>query len=231
MFQKLRYLKYYTKKLFRNWFTVEKSYSQHGEDLLIRSIIPDGVSSFIDIGANDGVLFSNSYKFAKSGAHGLCIEPSGSTFFKLRLNHLFHYKVKCLKGAVSKNNGMLHLIDKGYESTLSSVSFKKSKYSKKIKSFTFDEILKKFPFFTNIDLLSVDVEGHEKEVFEGLTNSKFYVKAIILETDKHDINNLLLMPALSDYRSIYTNGLNTILIHKSEKLNEPEKLPKGFISY
>jgi len=186
MFQKLRYLKYYTKKLFRNWFTVEKSYSQHGEDLLIRSIIPDGVSSFIDIGANDGVLFSNS---------------------------------------------MLHLIDKGYESTLSSVSFKKSKYSKKIKSFTFDEILKKFPFFTNIDLLSVDVEGHEKEVFEGLTNSKFYVKAIILETDKHDINNLLLMPALSDYRSIYTNGLNTILIHKSEKLNEPEKLPKGFISY
>ena len=39
------------------------------------------------------------------------------------------------------------------------------------------------------------------------------------------------MPALSDYRSIYTNGLNTILIHKSEKLNEPEKLPTGFISY
>ena len=92
MFQNLRYLKYYTKKLFRNWFTVEKSYSQHGEDLLIRSIIPDGVSSFIDIGANDGVLFSNSYKFAKSGAHGLCIEPSGSTFLNFVLTIYFIIK-------------------------------------------------------------------------------------------------------------------------------------------
>ena len=67
MYKKLRYIKYYTKVLLDNWTVNKNSYAQHGEDNLIEFLLP-GVSSFIDIGANDGVLFSNTYKFAKMGA-------------------------------------------------------------------------------------------------------------------------------------------------------------------
>ena len=104
MIQKIRYLKYYAKVLLNNWTVNKDSYAQHGEDLLIESLSPDGIKSYIDIGANDGVLFSNTYKFAKNGASGLCIEPSSTAFRKLQLNHLFHPKVKCIKAAVSSKN-------------------------------------------------------------------------------------------------------------------------------
>ena len=83
MIKKLRYLKYYAKVLLTNWTVNKDSYAQHGEDKLVEQLLPNGVNSFIDIGANDGVLFSNTYKFAKNGARGLCLEPSRSSYNKL----------------------------------------------------------------------------------------------------------------------------------------------------
>ena len=140
MIKKLRYLKYYAKVLLNNWTASKDSYAQHGEDKLVELLLPKGVHSFIDIGANDGVLFSNTYKFAKNGARGLCIEPSRSSYNKLRLNHLFNPKVKCLHGAVSNFEGSIYLKDKGYESTLSTVSKTKSIGSKKVCCRTFSSI-------------------------------------------------------------------------------------------
>ena len=61
--KKLRYAKYYAGVLFRNWRSKKDSFAQHGEDLLVEQLLPK-VQSFIDIGAKDGVLFSNTYKFA-----------------------------------------------------------------------------------------------------------------------------------------------------------------------
>ena len=65
MHKKLKYIKYYAKVLLNNWTVKKDSYAQHGEDKLVEQLLPNGVHSFIDIGANDGVLFSNTYKFAK----------------------------------------------------------------------------------------------------------------------------------------------------------------------
>ena len=56
MLRTLRYYKYYSKILLHNWFKSKNSYSQHGEDILIESLFPNRIKSFIDIGANDGVL-------------------------------------------------------------------------------------------------------------------------------------------------------------------------------
>jgi hypothetical protein len=65
MIKKLRYQKYYAKVLLNNWTVNKDSYAQHGEDKLIELLVPEGVNTFIDIGANDEALFSNTYKFAK----------------------------------------------------------------------------------------------------------------------------------------------------------------------
>ena len=160
MLQKLKYLKYYLGVLYNNWTVNKVSYSQHQEDELINLLLPNGVTSFIDIGANDGVLFSNTYKFAKKGASGLCIEPSKSSFRKLKLNHFFHPKVKCVNFAISDQNSTLFLNEEGYEKTLSRVSKKATKDSIKVISKTFDTLICENPSFTDIDLLSIDVDGH-----------------------------------------------------------------------
>ena len=72
-FKKLSYAKYYAGILFRNWTGKKESYAQHGEDLLVEQLLGE-IESFIDIGANDGVLFSNTFQFAKKGARGLCVD-------------------------------------------------------------------------------------------------------------------------------------------------------------
>ena len=114
MIQKLKYAKYYAKVLLNNWTVSKNSYAQHGEDRLVELLLPNGVNSFIDIGANDGVLFSNTYKFAKNGAQGLCVEPSKNSYKKLRLNHLFHRNITCINTAISNTNGKIYLCELGY---------------------------------------------------------------------------------------------------------------------
>ena len=231
MLKKIKYIKYYSKILLNNLFITNETYSQHGEDILLDRLLPDGIKSFIDIGANDGVLFSNSYKFAKKGAYGLCVEPSINSFHKLRLNHLLHPKVKCVHGAVSDIEGIVYLQERGYESTLSEVSKNKSSNSYEVKSYKFDHILKQYPKFTCVDLLTVDVEGHEKEVFKGLTIEGFKAKIIILECDKTEISNLLATNSLQDYEGAFYNGVNIIMKHKEVRLSEILKLPQGFTKW
>ena len=222
----LRYIKYYSRILRKNWRQIQESYAQHSEDILIERILGrDSIRSFIDIGANDGVLFSNTYKFAKVGAHGLCLEPCPSTFFKLRLNHLFHPRIKCIRAAVSNRSGSIKFIKDGYEEILSRVADSSCSQTVDVSSkeptitvpaLTFEQILSRHSRFRTTDLLSVDVEGHERQVFEGLQNCLFQARVIVLEADKTDIDSLLSLPTLVDYIPCYNNGVNLILIHKSE---------------
>ena len=228
MEKKLKYLKYYAKVLLNNWTIKKDSYAQHGEDKLVEQLLPNGVHSFIDIGANDGVLFSNTYKFAKLKARGLCIEPVKNSFFKLKLNHIFHPKVKCINSAISDLNEDLFIQEKGYESTLSEITKNKTPNSYKVRAYTFENLLKKYPSFHKIDFLSVDVEGHEKEVFNSLHSFKFYSKIIILESDKSEINDLLSINSLCNYQPVLHNGINTIFKHKDVHILNPNDLPEGF---
>jgi len=236
--KKLKYAKYYAGVLFRNWRSKKESFAQHGEDLLIEQLLPK-VESFIDIGANDGVLFSNTYKFAKSGARGLCLEPSPSTFFKLRLNHLFHPKVKCVRAAVSNRPGSLPFIEDGYEAVLSRVTGTEHEESKEqsdlpatieVPALTLGQIVSKYESFQETDLLSIDVEGHERQILEGMNDTSLRARIIILETDKSDIDSLMQLPALKRYRPTYSNGINSIFTIKNGNYKKPKVLPTNFLS-
>ena len=233
MISSLKYAKYYAGVLWKNWSQNRDTYAQHGEDLLVESLLrPDSVRSFIDVGANDGVLFSNTYKFAKTGACGLCLEPSPPTFRKLRLNHLFHPKVKCVRAALSDNPGSVPFVHDGHEAVLSRVATVDSSSDNgktiKVPALTFSQLLERHPSFRKIDLLSVNVEGHEKQVFQGLGEHPFQARLIILETDKSGANDLLALPALRSYEPRYTNDVNLILAHNTENLPVPSELPQGF---
>ena len=238
--KKLKYSKYYGTLLIRNWRSKNKSYAQHGEDLLVEQLLGK-IKSFIDVGANDGVLFSNTYKFAKTGAGGLCLEPSPSCFLKLRLNHLFHPRVKCVRAAVSNRSGSISFIKDGYEEVLSRVTDSSCSQNANhsideptisVPALTLKKILHRYSCFQQVDLLSVDVEGHEKQVFEGLQGYPFKARIIILEADKMETGRILSLPFFEDYAPKYTNGVNLFLMHKSEaekQRNQNNSLPGKFV--
>src|SRR5512138_2270277 len=63
---------------------LRNSYSQKGEDLVIDKVLGKKKNGFyIDVGANDPVLISNTYRFYKKGWTGINIEPNPLLFKKL----------------------------------------------------------------------------------------------------------------------------------------------------
>ncbi|MDA9119358.1 FkbM family methyltransferase [Opitutales bacterium] len=227
MIKKLRYLKYYAKVLLNNWRENKETYSQHGEDILASKILGK-VNSFVEIGANDGVLFSNCYKFAKAGARGICLEPSRKAFWKLKLNHIPHPRVICLKFAISNESKDLYFEEAGYESVLSNVKTEYIEGRRKIKAISLQDLWCMHPSFKKIDLLSLDVEGHEKEVLKGSGDEPLEIKVIILESDKFDQNEILSIPCLREHKVSYMNSINMILTHKSLNFSKIDVLPEGF---
>lgn len=65
-------------------------FSQNGQDAFIIEELFPGKNRgfFVDIGANDGVTFNNTYALEKKGWRGLCIEPHPVVFNILRRNRL-----------------------------------------------------------------------------------------------------------------------------------------------
>jgi len=229
IYTSIKYAKYYSTILLKNWFVNKSSYAQHGEDSLIESIVGDDkITSFIDIGANDGVLFSNTFKFAKNGSYGLCIEPSCLPFKKLRLNHLIHPKVKCLNYAISDYKGNLYLQENGYENVLSRVSKTKIEGLSMVKSCSLLSTIRKYSKFSMVDLISLDVEGHELEVLKSWGPTPLNAKIIIVEIDKLNVDDLLTMSCLSQHTPGYSNGINLILLKEDLKFNSSPSLPPGF---
>ena len=76
------------------------TFAHDKEDIRIEELIGE-VKSFIDIGANDGILHSNVYKFILQGATGLSVEPIPSIYEKLVNNYKDYKNVTCVNTVVS----------------------------------------------------------------------------------------------------------------------------------
>jgi FkbM family methyltransferase len=82
------------------------SRSQHGEDEAIARLIPDDCERlFVDVGANDGVSWSNSYNFARAGFRLLLVEPMPVYAARCALAHCGNPNVFVEPYAISKALG------------------------------------------------------------------------------------------------------------------------------
>ena len=179
-----------------------QSYAQHGEDLTTLKLIGD-VETFIDIGANDGISVSNTFLFALKGARGLCIEPVPSTFRLLSSLYLFNNKITCLNYGVSDTNKKTEIVSSGLLSYLPETQddklqqllsnyFPEQKKVENVELVPFDKIIKYTNFPNEIDLLSIDVEGHELNVVKSIDFARYHFQLIVIEThSKNRSGNLM----------------------------------------
>ena len=59
--------------------------SQYGQDIVVSELMEDRSGTFLDVGAFDGISFSNSYYLEKHlGWKGVCVEPNPLQFPRLR---------------------------------------------------------------------------------------------------------------------------------------------------
>lgn len=142
----------------------EKSYSQNGEQKIITDFFAGRVGRFLDVGAYDGLTFSNTRRLLELGWHGVLVEPSPKVIPGLRRNVAeFDDRACVFECAIGDSNGRVKFFDNaGAVATTS-----RDHVLKWSVQTTFDEcdVLSMTPELlldlvgTDFDFVSIDTEG------------------------------------------------------------------------
>ena len=170
---------------FANWqnrtYTRPEPYgSQDGEDAIIAELFPDVTNGvYVDIGAGDPVSCSNTYQLWERGWRGLLVEPRKDAVYDLcsrRWGDVV-YPV-----AASNMDGWNRLRIQGSVSSMLADWNIEEQTTAWCKIETMRSILEKFPAIRDAcKLCSIDVEGHEREVLEGIDWATFRPRVIVVE--------------------------------------------------
>ena len=175
-----------------------KYYSQFEQDKFVyeKYFTDKSEGYFVDIGAHDGVTFSNSKFFEELGWDGVCIEPNPKVFEILSNNR----KCKCVKKAITNNKGtsqffqiidgpdmLSGLVDEFTDNAIVRIHHELESFSE-----GFDYIDVECDLFENIvqnnkiDFLSLDTEGNELKILQTINFNKFDIDVITVENNDYD---------------------------------------------
>jgi len=174
--------------------------SQYCQDMLAYAYFKakrDGF--FVDIGAHDGVLGSNTFVFEKLGWKGFCVEPNPEIFKLLRKNRI----CDSYEFAVTESSGetvdFLRFKGVGTDSqhsaivnpTLCNLKLMSATEIVKVKTITFSELMDRYPGVTNIDLLSLDTEGCELQILRTIDFNRYQFGLLAIEANSPEVPNFL----------------------------------------
>lgn len=207
-------------------------YSQVGQDRYLNEEIFKGKEAgyFVDVGAHNGITFSNTYFFEKYTAwQGICIEPLPEIFQQLKNNRT----CICLEGAVSLNLGAEDFLRiDGYSEMLSGLvneydprhierlNIEQKLYGGTSKTIRVNTYPLQYIFdnyaLTDIDLLSVDTEGSELAVLQSIEFPKTHIHCIVVENNyqESDVQDYL---SLHGYELIKKLHWDDVFLHSKSK--------------
>ncbi len=141
------------------------------------------VNVVIDCGANIGlsaIFFAHHFPEATI----IAVEPEGSNFDLLVLNCQPYKNIKPVRAGVWNKNTNLRVVDKTkqhWEMQVEEVNDQKSD----IEAVSIPYLLQKYSL-KKIDILKIDIEGSEKELFETYTDEWLpYIKILCIELHDH----------------------------------------------
>jgi FkbM family methyltransferase len=166
------------------------SFSQIQQDLKVLEFYKNKTNGFfIEIGAYDGVLYSNTYLLERDyGWKGICVEPIPERFEKLVLNRPNSI---CSDNAVYNESNLEVVFDIAHnEEMLSGISDTIDRHKAAVdinktqiivKTISFNDLLERCNAPSFIDYLSLDTEGSELEILKSLNMQKYCFGLIHIE--------------------------------------------------
>lgn len=182
------------RKLRKNNITTA-GHSQYGQDVTVFELLnKPNHGVFLDIGANDGVTFSNSLFFEEKGWTGICVEPHPTIFQRLSKNRQCHLLNACIastdntvnflsvEGPSHMLSGIVQFLDQSDLDRIDQEIATNGGHKKEIQieALSPETLLKRFNI-TEIDYLSVDTEGCELSILKVFDFEKYPVKIIGVE--------------------------------------------------
>jgi FkbM family methyltransferase len=213
-------------KLFLNLKLIQKKiiskkkyYSFSGVDVIIKDIFRNKKKGFyVDVGCQNPIKNNNTYLLHKKGWFGLNIDLDKDNIDMFNVSRPNDENINT---AISNKVGQTDLYFYHKKSPINTIDkttsdFQKANVSeiKKIQTNTLNNILYNSKYKNNkINLLSVDVEGHELQVFEGLDFDLYRPEVIVVEVldlsvKKLEIKNL-------NIKNLFNTELYKFLISKN----------------
>ncbi|MHA1795823.1 MAG: FkbM family methyltransferase, partial [Promethearchaeota archaeon] len=204
-------------------YHVRGYYSQIGQDKFIEeffNLVSPKNKIFVDVGAFDGVNFSNVRRLVETYRwSGLCIEPVSKNFDLLKSSYS-NPEIKCIHAAVGTDERIaemnvsqyIHLPDWGSDSASLHVSHIDAVTEKYGAKWNTEQVSVKKLFtilqendISAFDFLSIDTEGSDFDALSSLDFSKYQPLLIMIEYNdaKKKIRQFL---NLRGYTVIYDNG-------------------------
>ena len=171
---------------------MKQFYSQDGEDAVMWSLFGDDTPGyFVEVGALDGRRFSNCYSFELAGWKGVCVEPHHDYIELVRRNRPGS---TCVHAAVSDHDADAAPFFANRRGTLSTLDASKEtlwkqRFARYFTGFdtqrvpvrTLTRILDEAGAPAPVDVVSIDVEGHELNVLRGLDFDKYRPRVLVIE--------------------------------------------------
>ncbi|MFT5800454.1 MAG: hypothetical protein ACI956_000257 [Nonlabens sp.] len=175
--------------LFRKLFLTKRKsyyYGQEAEDVALRRIFPKRYKGlFVDVGCFHPVKYNNTYHFYKKGWRGVNIDIDP---IKIQgFNWLRRGDINIVK-AVSDKKGSLQYWTNGFYSLVNTldkaVAESRDNYElKTVETDTLTNIVDDTKYKNKqIDVLTIDAEGHDFIVLKSLDFKRYQPKVIVIET-------------------------------------------------
>ena len=190
-------------------------HSQNEEERVILEIVGDDEPSlFLDIGAWDGLTFSNTAALVERGWSGLMIEPGLEATMGLLKNHGGNDRVTILHAAVGFERSIVPFWNTPdavgttsrdhYEKWQSAGGYTGAFYTPVI---TLADIFNQFG--GGWQVISIDAEGISVDLFCSLDLANLQPKVICVEHDERHVA-IDQHAQASGYKRIYTSGENVV---------------------
>lgn len=205
-----------------------RSYSQEGEDMILRRIFEYVDRGFyLDVGANHPQRFSNTYFFYQKGWSGINIDATPGSM--KRFNSLRPRDIN-IEAAIAKEEQEMtfYLFDdpalNTFDNELAQQRIDNTTYQlidkQQIKTYKVSQILDRYlPNNVQIDFMSIDIEGLDLDTLESNNWEKCVPKVILIEQSNFDFNNQDNYPICTFLKSkgysFFAKTLNTLFFTHS----------------
>jgi FkbM family methyltransferase len=165
-----------------------ESHAQFGEDRILAEIFGDRTAGYcVEVGAHDGLNGSASYLFEKQGWQCLLVEPIPTLVEEIRK----HRDCRVVNCAASSSEGEASFFVAEHIESMSTLDLTPRRLESirqaggavkeiAVRTATLDSLLAEAGF-SEIQFITIDVEGHELAVLEGLTLEQYKPRIVIIE--------------------------------------------------
>lgn len=199
------------------------AYTQNNEEQVILDYFKGYVGTFLSLGENDGITFSNVRALAERGWSGIMVEPDPEAFARLEKLYLEYKGLYTYNYAIGDHNGkkilqksssLLKTGDTGLVSTFNASEMERFKkvvqYTPiEVQYYTFKTALNRWSI-QKFDMISMDIEGDELKVLPDIDLSQ--TKLLCIEHNGRQDLKLEYEKYLEGFRLIYTSAENLIYV-------------------